>query len=69
MMTTPLIAIKVEMLAQALIEYAMLEPVLLAMDSFGRWLGSWFFGTWSVSKLVITGVIGVCLWFFLSRPK
>lgn len=47
----------------------MLEPILLAMDSVGRWLESWFFGTWSVSTLVITGVIGVCLWFFLSRPK
>ena len=35
MMTTPVIARKVEMLAQALIQYAMLEPILLAMASFG----------------------------------
>ena len=57
------------MLAQAIVEYAVLEPVLMAIDELGLWAGAWFFGNWTVSKLIVTGAIGVCLWFLLSRPK
>ena len=60
---------KVAMLAQSLLEYAMLEPILLAIEPLGYRAGSWFFGSWTVSKLVITGVIGLCIWLLVSRPK